>query len=95
MPIKHEERVSYLGIELRCFECNDVWIGPCQLLGAMLADDHVAEHWERGAFDSLTMDQAEDAQRLAFESHRRRIVSMSHRLVWDLNVEHHESRKTH
>jgi hypothetical protein len=85
----HEQRTSYDGIEHRCFEMDDFWLGPCQLLGAMVADDCIAQLWERGDFDALEVDELEDAHRRVFRKEQRRTVAVAHRLVWDVTLEYH------
>lgn len=37
--------------EERCFPCDDMWLGPCMILAAMVADEKLSESWEHDDFD--------------------------------------------
>lgn len=86
--VTHEQRCHYDGIDYRCFEVDDMWLGPCQLLGAMVADEVIARLWERGDFDQLDVGELQDAHRRTFEHHQQRTVARAHELVWELQLDY-------
>jgi hypothetical protein len=81
-------RHGYHDLETRRFPFDDVWLGPSQLMAAMVADDKIAELWERGDFDALTVDELESAHHTVFNRTKARALALGHRLVWDLALEH-------
>jgi hypothetical protein len=82
------DRHTYHDIEDRCFPFDDFWLGPSQLMAAMVADDKIAELWEQGDFDTLDPQELEAAHLLTFNRTKARTLALGHRLVWDICIEY-------
>lgn len=88
MTISHEQRTHFDGIEHRCFPLDDMWHGPCSLLGAMVADEEVSDMLNNRTYDMLNQDELEDAERRTFARVSHQVRALGHRNVWTLCVLH-------
>lgn len=87
----HSSYVRFDGIERRCHAMDDLWLGPCEVLGALIADETVSEAWERGKFDDVDeMELRSEAQKL-FYAMRAAAVRHGHFNVWSFTLEHHHA----
>ena len=93
MTITFAQLTHFDGIEHRGFPISDMWLGPCPLLAAMIADESVADMWERNAFDALHPDEVEDAMQRSFNNMHRKAMAHGHNHVWVLNITHHLAKE--
>jgi hypothetical protein len=63
----------------RCFPCNDMWLGPCQLRAAMLADE---------VLDDLGPTLCDYNENEVFEKTVQVVVNNSHVAIWKLQLEY-------
>ncbi len=94
MTVTFAQLTSYDGIEHRGFAISDMWLGPCPLLAAMIADEGIAQMWDGNAFDALHEDEVEDAMRRSFRNMHAKAISHGHRSLWALNLQHLHTERT-
>jgi len=78
---------EFHGSELRCWPLDDIWLGPCMVVGAMVADEKLAESWVEGDW----LDDPEEAAMHITKSWRmwqKDCVDVQRVLAWDCQLEH-------
>jgi len=86
-----QQLTSYGGVEHRCFPLDDMWLGPCQLLAAMIADEAIADMWETGAFEAFNVDECPSQHRQSFDRLQARAMSHGHASIWAYNIRRYYS----
>lgn len=81
--------VQFHGSELRCFPLDDVWLGACPLVGAMVADEKLAQSWDNNDFDDID-DPMEAALALqhSWQGWQKTSVDVGRAVAWHYQIEY-------
>jgi len=80
-------RTEFIDVEHRGFNLDDMAHVNDSLLAACVADDAVADAWERDAFEGMFVDEAQDAMASMWHDAQRSSLASLNRRLWALNIE--------
>lgn len=80
---------DFHGDDLRCFALDDVWLGGCPIVGAMVADEKLAQSWEENDFDEIEDPmEAALAMQNSWRMWQKASVDVGRVLAWDVQLEY-------
>lgn len=88
-PIMCDRVEDFHGSERRCWPLDDVWLGPCMIVGAMVADEYLAQSWDAGDFEYIP-DPEEAALHIqnSWRMWQKDCVDVQRVLAYSIQIDH-------